>query len=137
MNVQNRNSLRLQRKPTVRKPNLRPRACDSKPSRSRTLLSASPWQNPANPLDVTGNGTVNAQDALAIINALNANGGSFSLTAGSSATANSLNVSATSLAATSSSTPAPVTAADPSGLYLDVLGSGQVTPQDACRSSTP
>lgn len=86
----------------------------------RSLLSASPWQNPVNPLDVLGGSSQPVPaDALAIINALNANGGSFSLST-SGATPQ-----------VSSSSLAPVTTADPQGLYLDVLGTGEVTPADS------
>ncbi len=97
------------------------------PLESRELLSASPWQNPVNPLDVYGTGTVTPLDALAIINALSNNGGSFKLSQSAGGT--------TPLVAspTGSSTPAPVTATDPQGLYLDVLGTGEVTPQDALQ----
>src|SRR5580692_7869081 len=88
---------------------------------SRELLTASPWQNPVNPLDVYGTGTVTPADALAIIDALNNNGGSFQLSQATSGTSPQV-ASSTG----STNTPAPVTATDPHGLYLDVLGTGQV-----------
>lgn len=86
----------------------------------RALLSVSPWQNPVNPLDVFDTGHVVPADALAVINALNQNGGSFSLSSSGSTSPQ-----------TAVTTPAPITPADPEGLYLDVLGTGQVTPADA------
>jgi hypothetical protein len=60
------------------------------------------WQNPSNPLDVNGDGTVTALDALAVINALNSGGGG---TLGAP----------------------PITAHD----YLDVQGNGVLSPLDA------
>ena len=63
------------------------------------------WHNSANPLDVTGDGTITPQDALEVINALNKYG----------------------------SSPLPLVAAQPNALpdYVDVLNTGSLTPQDA------
>ncbi len=84
------------------------------------MLSADPWQNPANALDVLGgSGKPTPLDALAIINDLNQNG-THALTPLASDYSSSSSVSPQ---ATSSTTP----------LYLDVNGDGMVSPLDALK----
>lgn len=124
MMKRNRNSLRKKQSLLRRAANPRSTSLVVEALESRELLSASPWQNPSNALDVYGgSGSPTPSDALAIINALNTNGGSFYLQSqGSSATPQ-----------VASNTPAPVTTTDPQGLYLDVLGTGEVTPADALQ----
>ncbi len=69
-----------------------------------TPAGSTPWQNPVNPDDVNGDGTITPADALAIINELN-NAGSHAL-------------------------PAPTASVHPEPFY-DVNGDNSVTPDDA------
>jgi hypothetical protein len=69
------------------------------------VTTATPWQNPNNPLDVDGDGSVTPSDALAIINFLNAPGYDPALPSNAAAGAN----------------------------YLGVLGSDSVIPEDALQ----
>lgn len=51
-----------------------PKQSVSIPLQVRVNLNATPWKNPSNSLDVSGNGTITPSDALLIINQLNSTG---------------------------------------------------------------
>ncbi len=121
MKKQNRTHLRKKRNQSTSKISRQSAGLRIEDLESRAMLSATAWQNPGNALDVNNSGGVTPADALAIINALNDNGGSFKLTP----------TGPVAPQATANNTPAPATATNPNGLFLDVLGTGTVTPQDA------
>ncbi len=96
----------------------------------RQLLTVDPWQNPVNHYDVRGTGVVSPTDALAIIQALNEGITTLpAVNSSSSATSGTASAGLKVLAASSATQSSAIT---PQNLgYLDVTGTGVLSPTTA------